>query len=129
MGLEEFGKRLDKEAKAKVAFHPDDEIFALPDIPLGIPAIDAMFGGGIPRGKTCILYGDESSGKTLLSQLIIAAAQKEGGNAVFLDIEHTYDPKWFRLTNVQTDDVNKLLIVRPRHLEHAFDLMHKTLIE
>ena len=129
MGLEEFGKRLDKEAKAKVAFHPDDEIFALPDIPLGIPAIDAMFGGGIPRGKTCILYGDESSGKTLLSQLIIAAAQKEGGNAVFLDIEHTYDPKWFRLTNVQTDDVNKLLIVRPRNLEHAFDLMHKTLIE
>lgn len=131
MGLEEFGKRLDKIAKQRVAYHPEDAIFTPPDISLGedYKAVDDMFGGGIPRGKTSIFYGVESSGKTLLSQLIIAAAQKEGGNAVFLDIEHTYDPKWFALTDVQTNSADKLLIVRPRNLEHAFDIMQQTLTE
>lgn len=129
MGLEEFGKRLDKEAKAKVAFSPDDDIFTPPDIVIGMPAIDAMFGGGIPRGKTSIFVGVESSGKTLLAQLVIAAAQREGGKAVFIDVEHTYSPKWFALTGVQTADVEKLLIIRPTNLEHAFDVMQKVIVE
>lgn len=128
MGLEEFGKRLDKEARAKVAFHPQSEELTPGEIPLGIPAIDLMLGGGIPRGKSSIFVGADSSGKTLLAQLVIAAAQRQGGSAIFFDVEHTYDPKWFALTGVQTDDPDKLLVVRPKNLEHAFDSATKALL-
>ena len=120
--LEVFGKRWNSRAKTEIAFEPEAEILKPNAIELDIPALDDMLGGGIPRGRTTIIFGEAAAGKTLLSQLIIAAAQRRGGKAIFLDVERTYDPKWFRLTGVDTSS-EKLLVVRPRSLEQTFDIV------
>src|SRR6056297_1757826 len=58
-------------------------------ISTGSIAIDLILGiGGLPRGRICEIYGPESSGKTTFCLSAIAQAQKEGGNAVFIDVEH-----------------------------------------
>ena len=95
-------------------------------VPLGMPAVDKVLGGGIPRGRTSVFVGEPSSGKTLLAQLTIAAAQRAGGKAIFVDVEHTFDPDWFALTGVEVDP-KKLLILRPRNLEQGFDMITEAL--
>ena len=121
-GLEEWGKRWNTKTRTDVAFNPEAEELMPDDIPVQIEAVDAIIGGGIPRGRTTVLFGESSSGKTLLSQLIIASAQRQGGTAMFFDIERTYDPKWFALTGVDTSP-KKLVVVRPRSLEQTFDMV------
>ena len=120
--LQSFGKRWNTKTKSEVAFEPEAEILSPEAVPLDIPAVDLMLGGGIPRGRTSILIGEPSSGKTLLSQLVIAAAQRHGGTAMFFDIERTYDAKWFALTGVDTSP-EKLLVVRPKSMEQTFDMV------
>ena len=62
-------------------------------IPTGCLALDWALGvGGIPRGRIIEIYGPESSGKTTVCQHIIAEAQKLGGVAAFIDVEHALDP-------------------------------------
>lgn len=120
--LRSFGQRWNKKAKSEIAFEPEAEVLSPEAVPLDIPAVDLMLGGGIPRGRTSILIGEPSSGKTLLSQLVIAAAQRAGGTAMFFDIERTYDAKWFALTGVDTSP-DKLLVVRPQSMEQTFDMV------
>lgn len=118
--LQSFAYKWNK--KALTAFDPEDVVLKPGVVPTEIIALDEALGGGIPRGRTTILYGEYSSGKTFLSQLIIAAAQRQGGNAIFLDAERTFDPDWFRLTGVSLDE-DKLLVVRPRTLEQTNDMV------
>ena len=120
--LDEWGKRWNKKTRTEVVFDPRDEELDPGVIPLEIPAVDQLLGGGFPRGLTTILVGEPSSGKTLLSQLVIASAQRQGGTAVFFDIERSYHERWFRLTGVDTSP-EKLRVVRPRNLEQAFDMV------
>ena len=120
--LRSFGQRWNKKTKSEVAFEPEAEVLSPDAVPLEIPAVDLMLGGGMPRGRTSIFIGEPSSGKTLLSQLTIAAAQRAGGKAIFFDIERTYDAKWFALTGVDTRP-EKLLVVRPESLEQGFDMI------
>ena len=64
-------------------------------IPTGSLSLDLALGiGGIPRGRVTEIYGPESSGKTTICQHIIAEAQKAGGIAAFIDVEHTLDPDY-----------------------------------
>ncbi len=120
--LEAFGKRWNKQTGSDVVFDPRDAILNPDVVPLGIPAVDLMLGGGMPRGRTTVFIGEEQSGKTLLSQLTIAAAQRAGGTAMFFDIERTYDAKWFEMTGVDTGP-DKLRVVRPENLEQGFDMV------
>ena len=120
--LEDWSQEWNRKTKADVVFDPDDDILEPGFISLGFPTVDLMFGGGIPRGRSTMFFGEKSTGKTLLSQLAIAKAQKAGGTAVFFDIERTYDPKWFALTGVDTSK-KSLRVVRPRNLEQAFDMV------
>jgi recombination protein RecA len=120
--LEAFGKRWNKKARSEVAFEPEAKVLNPDAIPLDIPAVDLMLGGGMPRGRTSIFIGEPSSGKTLLAQLTIAAAQRRGGRAMFFDIERTYDAKWFALTGVDTSP-ERLIVARPRSLEQGFDMV------
>lgn len=121
-GLEEWGKRWNKKAKSDVALDPNADELTLRRISLGVPAIDAITGGGIPRGRSTVLFGEPGSGKTFFSQMIIAAAQKVGGTAMFFDIERTYDPKWFAMSGVDTHP-DKLIVAHPRSLEQGFDMI------
>lgn len=124
--LEAWGKRWNKKLRDEVVFDPDNEQLRPPPVTLGMPALDIMLSGGIPRGRTTILYGNEGCGKTLLSQLIIAAAQKQGGTALFFDIERTYSASWFQLTGVDVSP-DKLQVVRPDNMEQAFDMAEDAL--
>src|SRR5882724_9629545 len=61
----------------------------------GSLAIDLALGvGGLPKGRIVEIYGPESSGKTTFCLSVIAEAQKKGGLAAFIDVEHALDPKY-----------------------------------
>ena len=86
----------------------------------GSIAIDLALGvGGLPRGRICEIYGPEASGKTTLCLAIIAEAQKNGGNAVFVDVEHALDPRFARVVGV---DLDNLMISQPECGEDALNI-------
>ncbi|MEZ5299261.1 MAG: recombinase RecA [Verrucomicrobiales bacterium] len=86
-------------------------------IPTGNLLIDRALGvGGFPRGRIIEIYGPESSGKTTLTLTVIAQAQKRGGLAGFIDVEHALDPQYARRLGVNVDD---LLVSQPSSGEEA----------
>jgi len=90
-------------------------------IPTGSIALDLALGiGGIPRGRITEIYGPESSGKTTLSQHVIASAQRSGGYAAFIDAEHAFDRTYAARCGV---DVNSLLISQPDTGEQALEIL------
>ena len=90
-------------------------------IPTGSMALDAALGiGGLPRGRIVEIYGPESSGKTTLALHAVAEAQKRGGEAAFIDVEHALDPVYARALGV---DVDALLVSQPDTGEQALEIM------
>jgi recombination protein RecA len=86
----------------------------------GSLAIDLALGcGGLPRGRIVEIYGPESSGKTTFCLSVIAEAQRRGGLAAFIDVEHAVDPKYARVVGVNLDD---LLISQPDSGEDALNI-------
>ena len=86
----------------------------------GSLAIDLALGvGGLPRGRILEIYGPESSGKTTFCLSVIAEAQKNGGLAAFIDVEHALDPKYARVVGVNLDD---LLVSQPDSGEDALNI-------
>ena len=86
-------------------------------IPTGNILIDRALGvGGVPRGRIIEIYGPESSGKTTLTLTVIAQAQRRGGLAAFIDVEHALDPKYAQRLGVNLDD---LLVSQPSSGEEA----------
>ncbi|HTZ21335.1 MAG TPA: recombinase RecA [Opitutaceae bacterium] len=86
----------------------------------GSLAIDLALGvGGLPRGRTIEIFGPESSGKTTFCLSVIAEAQRHGGLAAFIDVEHALDPKYAKTVGVQLDD---LLVSQPDSGEDALNI-------
>ena len=89
-------------------------------IPTGSMTLDLALGvGGVPRGRIVELYGPESSGKTTVALHIIAEAQKRGGEAAFIDVEHALDPKYAKALGVNIDN---LLVSQPDSGEQALEI-------
>ena len=89
-------------------------------IPTGSLSLDIALGvGGIPRGRVTEIYGPESSGKTTIAQHIVAEAQKLGGTAAFVDMEHALDPVYAEACGV---DVDNLLVSQPDTGEQALEI-------
>ncbi|MGQ9904187.1 MAG: recombinase RecA [Anaerolineae bacterium] len=89
-------------------------------IPTGSLALDIALGvGGIPRGRITEIYGPESSGKTTICQHVVAEAQKRGGVAAFIDMEHALDPSYAARCGV---NVEELIVSQPDTGEQAFDI-------
>ena len=89
-------------------------------IPTGSIALDLALGvGGIPRGRVTEIFGPESSGKTTVCQHIIAEAQRKGGVAAFIDVEHALDPGYARACGVNVDE---LLVSQPDTGEQALEI-------
>src|SRR5689334_11704546 len=90
-------------------------------IPTGCLSLDLALGVmGVPRGRIIEIYGPEASGKTTLSQHIVAEIQKMGGIAAFVDAEHALDPDYARKIGVKVDE---LLISQPDNGEQALDIV------
>ena len=89
-------------------------------ISTGSIALDVATGiGGLPKGRIVEIYGPESSGKTTLALHILASAQKNGGEAAFIDVEHALDPTYARALGV---DIDNLLISQPDTGEQALEI-------
>lgn len=98
----------------------DEHCMDVDVIPTGNLLIDRALGvGGLPRGRIVEIYGPESSGKTTLTLTAIAQAQRRGGLAAFIDVEHALDPQYARKLGVNLDD---LLVSQPSSGEEALQI-------
>jgi len=89
-------------------------------IPSGSLSLDLALGvGGIPRGRITEIFGPEASGKTTLGLHAIAEAQKLGGTAAYIDVEHALDPNYAQRLGVNVDD---MLISQPDTGEQALEI-------
>jgi recombination protein RecA len=90
-------------------------------IPTGSISLDLATGvGGLPRGRIIEIFGPESSGKTTLALHVVAACQKMGGKAAFIDAEHALDPEYAKRIGVK---INDLFISQPDNGEEAMVIM------
>ena len=86
----------------------------------GSISLDYALGvGGFPRGRIVEIFGPESSGKTTVALQVVAEAQKAGGMAAFIDVEHALDPLYARKLGV---DVDNLLVSQPDYAEQALEI-------
>ncbi len=98
----------------------DSTRFTVESIPTGSISLDAALGvGGLPRGRVVEIYGPEAGGKTTVSLHVVAAAQKKGGIAAFIDAEHALDPVYAKKLGV---DIDNLLISQPDYGEQALEI-------
>ncbi len=89
-------------------------------VPTGSISLDLALGiGGLPRGRIVEVFGAESAGKSTLALSVIAEAQRLGGSAAYIDVEHALDPTYARAIGV---DVEKLLISQPDSAEQALEI-------
>lgn len=97
-----------------------ESIVPIGTIPSGSVSLDWALGiGGFPRGRIIEIYGPESSGKTTIALHAIASAQKLGGMAAFIDVEHALDPTYAHALGV---DVDNLLVSQPDYGEQALEI-------
>ena len=110
-------KRFGDGAIMKLGSAPGMDVEA---IPTGSLSLDMALGiGGIPRGRITEVFGPEASGKTTLCQHVIAEAQRTGGVAAFIDVEHVLDPSYAARCGV---DVENLYIAQPDTGEQALEI-------
>ncbi len=97
-----------------------DQKLDVPAISTGSLSLDLALGvGGMPRGRVVEVFGPESSGKTTLTLHVIANAQKLGGTAAFIDVEHALDPDYAKRLGVNLDT---LLVNQPDTGEQALEI-------
>jgi recombination protein RecA len=115
--LSQLTKRYGDGAVMKLGSAPGMDVEV---IPTGAIGLDIALGvGGIPRGRVSEIFGPEGSGKTTLCQHIIAEAQRDGGIAAFIDVEHVLDPTYAAKCGV---DIDELLISQPDTAEQALEI-------
>jgi recombination protein RecA len=113
--------QIDKQfGKGTVMRMGDREADTIDAISTGSLGLDIALGiGGLPRGRIVEIYGPESSGKTTLTLQVIAAAQRAGGTAAFVDAEHALDPGYAEKLGVKVED---LLVSQPDTGEQALEI-------
>lgn len=115
--LSQLEKRFGSGAVMKLG---DNAKMTVEHISTGSLALDMALGiGGLPKGRITEMYGPESSGKTTLALHAVAEAQKAGGQAAFIDVEHALDPVYAEALGV---DINNLLVSQPDSGEQALEI-------
>jgi len=118
LAIGQIEKRFGKGSIMKLGETP--EVAAVGIIPSGSISLDLALGlGGIPKGRIAEIFGPESSGKTTLALHFIAEAQKLGGIAAYIDVEHALDPVYSRHCGVNVDD---MYISQPDTGEQALEI-------
>ena len=112
----------EKEFGKGIVFGMNDRVGQpVPNIPTGIYEVDynVLGVGGLPKGRIVEIYGPESSGKTTLALLAVASAQRSGGMAAFVDVEHALSPDWATKNGCNMKD---LLVSQPDYGEQALQV-------
>ena len=119
MTQDELIAYIQKEVGAVLKRGNDPSLKVVP-ISTGIHSFDSIIGGGVPRGRYTIFTGSDSSGKSTLSALCAKSIQEQNGIAAYIDAENSYDPKWWELLKVNTND---LIYVQTNIGEKLLDTM------
>ena len=98
----------------------NDPRFVLEWLSTGIPDLDAVLGGGIPRKRVSILVGAYSSAKSFIIQMVMKQALAQGLQVAYIDTERSYEPTWWAQVGIPLD---KVYVAQPSHGEAAADLM------
>ncbi len=115
--LSQIRKRYGEGSIMKLGGKPEMNVEV---ISTGSLALDMALGvGGVPRGRVTEIYGPESSGKTTLCYHIVSEAQRQGGVAAFIDVEHAMDPSFAAKCGVNVDE---LYISQPDTGEQALEI-------
>lgn len=127
-----MGKELDRLAQALIDINKDQPgsimdlsnpklIPEVERIPSGLPSIDYILDGGLPKGRIIELFGPYSSGKSTLALTFLAKAQKiEGKKVVYIDVEHSFDPKYAENIGI---DMKHLLLSQPDSGEQVLKIV------
>jgi recombination protein RecA len=115
--LSQIEKQFGKGAVMRMGDRVDEAIEVVSTGSLGLDV--ALGVGGLPRGRVVEIYGPESSGKTTLTLQVIAACQRAGGTAAFVDAEHALDPTYAEKLGVKVDD---MLVSQPDTGEQALEI-------
>lgn len=117
LALSQIEKQFGKGSVMKLG---DNAKLNVESISTGCIDLDLSLGiGGVPRGRIVEVYGPESSGKTTVALHIVAEAQKNGGEAAFIDVEHALDPVYAKNLGV---DINNLIVAQPDTGEQALEI-------
>jgi len=115
--IAQLEKQYGKGTVMKLGQSPELNVEA---ISTGSISLDCALGiGGVPRGRIVEIFGPESSGKTTVALQIVASAQKAGGEAAFIDVEHALDPVYAKAIGV---DIDGLLVSQPDTGEQALEI-------
>ena len=119
--LETVLKKIERDyGKGTIMRLGDDISVNVEALSTGSLSLDFALGiGGVPKGRIIEIYGPEASGKTTLALHIVASAQKNGGDAAYIDVEHALEPAYARALGV---DIDSLLISQPDTGEQALDI-------
>lgn len=88
----------------------------------GLPSLDYILGGGVPKGRIIEIFGPESGGKTTMALTMLARCQEDGKKVVYIDAENGLDPRYVENLGV---DMSKLIINQPNSGEEALDIVEK----
>ncbi|MDF2520066.1 MAG: recA protein [Clostridia bacterium] len=117
LALSQIEKQFGKGSVMKLG---DNTKLNVESIPTGSIDLDLALGiGGVPRGRIVEIYGPESSGKTTVALHIVAEAQRAGGEAAFIDVEHALDPVYAKNLGV---DISNLIVSQPDTGEQALEI-------
>jgi recombination protein RecA len=115
--LSQIEKQFGKGSVIRLGSQP---VASVPTISTGSISVDYALGiGGFPRGRISEIFGPESSGKTTVALQVVAEAQKQGGMAAYIDVEHALDPVYARKLGV---DIDNLLVSQPDYGEQALEI-------
>jgi recombination protein RecA len=119
--LETALMQIEKEfGKGAVMKLGDNRAMNVEAISTGSLSLDLALGiGGVPKGRIIEIYGPESSGKTTIALHVVAEAQKQGGEAAFIDVEHALDPVYAEALGI---DIDSLLVSQPDNGENALEI-------
>jgi recombination protein RecA len=106
--------------KGTIMYLSEQQSATVDGVSTGCLSLDFALGGaGIPRGRVIEVFGPESSGKTTLTLHIVAEAQRAGGAAAFIDVEHAFDPSWAKRLGVNLEE---LMVNQPSCGEEALEI-------
>lgn len=94
------------------------EVGGTPWIPSRSMVLNWMCGGGIPYGKVMEIFGQESSGKSLVALDFLVMAQKLGGFGMWVDAEQSFSKDWWTANGV---DLTKVVIYNETAVEKISD--------
>lgn len=116
--VQDIIEKIKAETKAEITT-ADDPKLKFVRVPFGISELDKILGGGFIKGKTHLLKGAWSSGKTFLALIMIKNVQQSGGIVAFVDVEKTFDPDWAAFLGITKD----LIVCQPTFGEQALDVV------